>query len=31
MMTGVNLEEYRQMMLSGGRPVEGNRYIEEQD
>ena len=31
MMTGVSLEEYRKMMLSGGRSVEGNRYIEEQD
>ena len=30
MMTGVSLEEYRKMMLSGGRSVEGNRYIEEQ-
>lgn len=30
MMTGVPLEEYRKMMLSGGRSVEGNRYIEEQ-
>ena len=29
MMTGVSLEEYRKMMLSGGRSVEGNRYIEE--
>ena len=31
MMTGVSLEEYRKMMLSGGRSVDGNRYIEEQD
>ncbi len=31
MMTGASLEEYRKMMLSGGRSVEGNRYVEEQD
>ena len=31
MMTGVSLEEYRKMMLSGGRSVEGNRYIGEKD
>ena len=30
MMTGVSLEEYRKMMLSGGRSIDGNRYIEEQ-
>lgn len=24
-MTGVSTEEYRQMMLNGGRPIEGNR------
>lgn len=28
-MTGMSPEEYRKMMLSGGRPVEGNRYEEE--
>lgn len=31
MMTGVSLEEYRKMMLSGGRSVKGNRYIGEQE
>ena len=30
-MTGMSPEEYRSMMLSGGRSVEGNRYTEEQD
>lgn len=30
-MTGMTQMEYRKMMLSGGRPVEGNRYIGEQD
>lgn len=25
-MTGATPEEYRQMMLNGGRPIEGNRY-----
>jgi protocatechuate 4,5-dioxygenase alpha chain len=25
-MTGMTEEEYRNMMVSGGRPVEGNRY-----
>ena len=25
-MTGMSPEEYRKMMLSGGRPIEGNRY-----
>lgn len=30
-MTGMTQLEYREMMLSGGRSVEGNRYIEEQD
>lgn len=25
-MTGLSREEYRQMMLKGGRPIEGNRY-----
>ena len=29
-MTGMPPEEYRKMMLSGGRSVEGNRYKEEQ-
>ena len=28
-MTGMSEEEYRQMMLAGGRPIEGNRYIGE--
>lgn len=28
-MTGMTPEEYRKMMLSGGRPIEGNRYIGE--
>ncbi len=26
LMTGVSREEYRDMMLNGGRPIEGNRY-----
>ena len=30
-MTGVSREEYRKMMLSGGRSPEGNRYKEEAD
>jgi len=29
MMTGVSREEYRDMMLSGGRSIEGNRYTSE--
>lgn len=29
MMTGVTREEYRDMMLNGGRPIEGNRYTSE--
>jgi protocatechuate 4,5-dioxygenase alpha chain len=29
-MTGVTREEYRKMMLSGGRSPEGNRYKGEQ-
>jgi protocatechuate 4,5-dioxygenase alpha chain len=29
-MTGVTREEYRKMMLSGGRSPEGNRYKREQ-
>ncbi|GAB4349072.1 MAG: hypothetical protein Kow006_10340 [Gammaproteobacteria bacterium] len=28
-MTGVTREEYRQMMVNGGRPIEGNRYKSE--
>ena len=28
-MTGMSEEAYRNMMVSGGRPVEGNRYIGE--
>jgi protocatechuate 4,5-dioxygenase alpha chain len=28
-MTGVSPQEYRQMMLSGGRSIEGNRYAGE--
>ena len=28
-MTGMSPEEYRNMMLSGGRPIEGNRYKKE--
>ena len=28
-MAGMSEEEYKQMMLSGGRPVEGNRFIGE--
>ena len=28
-MTGMSEEEYREMMLAGGRSVEGNRYIGE--
>ncbi|MEM9403866.1 MAG: protocatechuate 4,5-dioxygenase subunit alpha [Pseudomonadota bacterium] len=30
-MTGMEPSEYREMMLSGGRSVEGNRYTAEQD
>lgn len=30
-MTGMTQPEYRQMMLSGGRSVEGNRYVKEED
>lgn len=30
-MTGMTQPEYREMMLSGGRSVRGNRYTEEQD
>jgi protocatechuate 4,5-dioxygenase, alpha chain len=28
-MTGMTEEQYRDMMLSGGRPIEGNRYVGE--
>ena len=28
-MTGMSEEEYRDMMLKGGRPIEGNRYKHE--
>jgi protocatechuate 4,5-dioxygenase alpha chain len=28
-MTGVTQEQYAQMMLDGGRSVEGNRYVGE--
>lgn len=30
-MTGMAEEEYRSMMVSGGRPVDGNRYLHEWD
>ncbi|MDO4997389.1 MAG: protocatechuate 4,5-dioxygenase subunit alpha [Neisseria sp.] len=30
-MTGMSEEEYRAMMLNGGRSIEGNRYLHEQD
>jgi protocatechuate 4,5-dioxygenase alpha chain len=30
-MTGMSVEQYRTMMIEGGRSIEGNRYIEEQD
>lgn len=26
LMTGMGVEKYREMMLKGGRPIEGNRY-----
>jgi len=29
-MTGLTEEQYRDMMIKGGRPIEGNRYIGEQ-
>ena len=29
MMTGMDREAYREMMLQGGRPIEGNRYKSE--
>ncbi len=28
-MTGMTEDEYRRMMVSGGRPIEGNRYVGE--
>jgi protocatechuate 4,5-dioxygenase alpha chain len=28
-MTGMSEQEYRDMMLAGGRPIEGNRYLHE--
>ena len=28
-MTGLSEQEYRDMMVSGGRPIEGNRYKHE--
>ncbi len=28
-MTGMSVDEYKQMMINGGRPVEGNRYTHE--
>ena len=31
LMTGMSQEEYRDMMVNGGRSPEGNRYIGEQD
>jgi protocatechuate 4,5-dioxygenase alpha chain len=30
LMTGMTEDEYRDMMVAGGRPIEGNRYTEEQ-
>jgi protocatechuate 4,5-dioxygenase alpha chain len=30
-MTGMTVEQYRTMMIEGGRSIEGNRYIEEKD
>jgi len=29
-MTGMTEEEYRAMMVAGGRSIEGNRYVDEQ-
>jgi protocatechuate 4,5-dioxygenase alpha chain len=29
-MTGMTEEEYRAMMVGGGRSIEGNRYVDEQ-
>jgi len=31
LMTGMTPQDYRNMMLSGGRSVDGNRHVEEQD
>ena len=28
-MTGLTEEQYRDMMINGGRPIEGNRYVGE--
>jgi protocatechuate 4,5-dioxygenase, alpha chain len=28
-MTGMSVEEYRNMMIAGGRPIAGNRYVGE--
>jgi protocatechuate 4,5-dioxygenase alpha chain len=28
-MTGMSEADYREMMLKGGRPIEGNRYLQE--
>jgi protocatechuate 4,5-dioxygenase, alpha chain len=28
-MTGMSVEEYRNMMVAGGRPIAGNRYVGE--
>jgi protocatechuate 4,5-dioxygenase alpha chain len=28
-MTGMSVEEYRNMMITGGRPIAGNRYVGE--
>jgi protocatechuate 4,5-dioxygenase alpha chain len=28
-MTGMSEEEYRAMMVAGGRPIDGNRYMSE--
>ena len=28
-MTGMSVDAYRQMMMAGGRPIEGNRYVGE--
>ncbi|WP_416189154.1 protocatechuate 4,5-dioxygenase subunit alpha [Neisseria sp. CCUG17229] len=30
-MTGMSEEEYRNMMINGGRSIEGNRYLHEQE
>ena len=30
-MTGMTVDQYRTMMLEGGRSIEGNRYIEEKE